>query len=338
MTAIPIRFAAISLLVCMLLSIPGATVEADEDTWSVVVTPQLWVTHIASNGFTAPGGNFGVVLINPFDPTTAFTNIFRARSSTHVGAISPQPGIQISARKQRWTLAGSLQYVEFKMRNDIIFDPPVNLGARTPTGDLFPGDLAARESVTTKRFDVDLAVRYSFPDLVKDWLDVSVGGGVKLIYADATRHYGNVNKALAAPDFGGLYTRCARDTCEDAVFLNHASTKSWVYGATLPAGAVFHLAKRWFLPLGVTPFLGAETRDDRNILYALTPDPSPLGEERVKRLDGTTFAYGVTTDLHVLYVFDPTMLAYAGMRVQYIRGHERYLAYGPVFGVSLRVW
>ena len=108
MTAIPIRCTAFCLLVCLLLLIPGATVEADEDTWSVVVTPQLWVTHIASNGFSAPGGNFGVVLINPFDRTTAFTNIFRSRSSTHVGAISPEPGIQISARKQRWTLAGSL--------------------------------------------------------------------------------------------------------------------------------------------------------------------------------------------------------------------------------------
>src|SRR5437773_741770 len=164
MTAIPIRCTAFCLLVCLLLLIPGATVEADEETWPVVVTPQLWVPHIASNGFSAPGGNFGVVLINPFDRTTAFTNIFRSRSSTHVGAISPQPGIQISARKQRWTLAGSLQYAEFRMRNDIIFDPPVNVGARTPTGELFPGDLAARESVTTKRFDMDLAIRYAFPD------------------------------------------------------------------------------------------------------------------------------------------------------------------------------
>ena len=340
MTAINPRVVAMISLVPALVLLLVAAVDAQGDAWSFFVTPQVWVTHIESNGFSSPGVLGGILLTNPNNRATVFTRIFETRDSSHVGTISPQVGIQVAAQKQRWTLAGSFQYVEFTMRNDIVFAPPISFAGGTGTGALLPGDVAARESVTTQRFDMDLAASYAFPDLVRNWLDVSVGGGFKFIYADATRHYADVHPALAGPSFGGLYTVCAQDTCEDSEFVNHATTKAWLYGVTFPTSAVLRLTNdsKWLLSLSASPFLGAETRDDRKVVYALTPDVSVRDEERVKRLDGTTFAYGATADLAVRYVFDAGMLAYAGMRVQYIQGHEKYLAYGPLFGMSFRLW
>ena len=44
-------------------------------------------------------------------------------------------------------------------------------------------------------------------------------------------------------------------------------------------------------------------------------------------------AYGVTGDLSVRYVINDTFSAYAGFRVQYVHGFDKYLAYGPLFGI-----
>jgi hypothetical protein len=62
-------------------------------------------------------------------------------------------------------------------------------------------------------------------------------------------------------------------------------------------------------------------------------DPLPL---RINRQDGTTFAYGVTADAVVRWILNDAVSAYAGMRVQYINGHDEYLAYGPLVGMSVR--
>ena len=57
---------------------------------------------------------------------------------------------------------------------------------------------------------------------------------------------------------------------------------------------------------------------------------------KVNRQDGTKFAYGVTSDMTVRWLINETFSAYAGMRVQYINAHDKYLAYGPLVGMSVR--
>jgi hypothetical protein len=314
----------------------------DADPWSFVVTPQVWVSHIAKNGFNAPGVLGGILLGNPSNPATRFTDVFDDRSTTHAGTVSPQVGVQIAAQRGRLTVAGAFQYAEFVTRTDIVFAPPVNVGAQFIPGPVLrPGDLAARESVSTRRFDMDVAVSYAFPDVVRDRVDATVGLGIKFIYADATRHFGDVHPAIGFADFGGLYTVCRQDDCGadgDPQFVSRVKTQSWLYGLTIPTGAAYRLTSdaRALLTLGVSPFLGAETRNDRNVIYAFTERESVRGQEIIDRLDGTTFAYGATADVAFRYAFTDTVSAYGGWRVQYIKGHETYLAYGPLFGMSFR--
>ena len=72
-----------------------------EDTWSFVLTPQVWASHIAKNGFTAPSG-LG------YSPITSGPNLlfnqFRAENSGPVDSVNPQWGLQLAAQKGRWTL------------------------------------------------------------------------------------------------------------------------------------------------------------------------------------------------------------------------------------------
>jgi len=88
--------------------------------------------------------------------------------------------------------------------------------------------------------------------------------------------------------------------------------------------------KKLLLPFNVTPFLGAETRDDEGVAYEVQSSGAP------RRIDGTTLAYGVTSDLNLRYIFDNGISPYVGFRVQYIKGHEQFLAWGPLAGVSFR--
>jgi hypothetical protein len=198
--------------------------------------------------------------------------------------------------------------------------------------------------------DVDLSASYFFPDVVKDWVDVSLGAGFKFIYASASRQFANLSPTaavvsgaglnLSPPTQSGLYTICVQDDCSDAGARSRVKQQSYLYGATFPMSATVHLTRdaKWLLPFSVTPLIGAETRNDHNIVYSLTApatifDSTPF---RVNRQDGTTFAYGVTGDMTVRWLINETFSAYAGMRVQYINAHDKYLAYGPLVGMSVR--
>jgi hypothetical protein len=108
--------------------------------------------------------------------------------------------------------------------------------------------------------------------------------------------------------------------------------KSYLYAATFPIGAAVHLTKdsKWLLPFNITPLLGVENRNDENVVYQVNDNGT------VDRLDGNKFAYGVTADASIRYIINESVSAYAGMRVQYIQGHDKYLAFGPLVGMSVR--
>lgn len=363
MTARSARRLSVVLLAFTFTLLMAAEVGAQEDSWSFVLTPQIWAAHIANNGFAAPAAGGGILLAN--QRGQVFANPFLVDKSDPVDALNPQWGIQFAAQKGRWTLAGSFQYVNFETRNNVVLDPAssskfsVDLAcaprpfSNPPALDcLRPGERFAQEFINTTRLDMDFSASYFFPDIVPRFLDLSVGGGIKVIHATATRQYNNlsavaVDQVAAISSVGGgngLYGICGKDDCSDGHFRDRVKTSTWIYGATIPVSAIFHLTSdaRWLLPLNVTPFLGAETRNDRDVVYEFDNASRVIQAGRivpplaVNRLDGTTFAYGGTVDATIRYLITDALSAYTGMRVQYIKGHERYLAYGPLFGVSIR--
>jgi hypothetical protein len=62
------------------------------------------------------------------------------------------------------------------------------------------------------------------------------------------------------------------------------------------------------------------------VVYQTAPTSTP-GVDRIVRLDGATFAVGATADAGVRYVFDNGLAIYGGFRVQFIDGHQQYLAW-----------
>ena len=97
-------------------------------------------------------------------------------------------GLQFAAQKDRFTLAAAFQYVTFETRNDLTFNvPTLCLNNIAGGGCINPGDRWAQEFIDTTRMDFDLSGSYFFPDVIKDWLDLSAGLGFKFIYASASR-------------------------------------------------------------------------------------------------------------------------------------------------------
>src|SRR5262249_1727768 len=136
----------------------------------------------------------------------SFGNPFVVDKSDPVDALNPQWGIQIAAQKGRWTLAGSFQYVNFETRNNVVFDPNAQAkfgvdsacAPRPFTNPLLldcvpAGGRFAQEFLNTTRIDMDFSASYFFPDLVPNWFDFSIGGGVKVIYATTTRQFNNLS-------------------------------------------------------------------------------------------------------------------------------------------------
>jgi hypothetical protein len=326
------------LAVCSLAAQAPAWAQAGEG-WSFVITPQVWISHISQNGFTT--ANLGALtfvsgIVGP--DGAPLTNAFQSDSSPN-DVLNPQWGLQLAAQRGRWTLAGSFQYVNFETKNDIRYTPQNGLplcGSFSPRDCLAVGDKFDQEFVNTTRMDIDFAASYLFPDVVQNRLDLSLGSGFKFIYASASRQFANLSQVAAEVNGlfpNGLYAVCGKDDCSDVRFKDRVKTKDYFYGATIPMSAIVHLTSdaRWLLPLSITPFIGAETRDDRDVVYALREI-----DGTVRRLDGSRFAYGVTGDATVRWIINDTLSAYAGMRVQYIKGHEKYLAYGPLVGMSVR--
>ena len=322
------------LLLTMLIGLGWAGSVRAED-WSIVFTPQIWASHIAKNGFVSGAPN-----------TSFFTDALATIPGRNAGqsetdsspkdTFNPQFGGQLALQWGRWTLATSAQYVHFKTENDITAtkagDFCFNLVAACSGVVTLPvGARLFKEELTTDRVDFDLALSYFFPDVIKDTLDVSAGLGVKLIYASADREI--VQSAVPQP--GPSYctgTNCLSTDPSIRGDKAKVSSKDYIYGATLPLSFVVQLTrdKKLLLPLNVTPFLGADHRDDQGVAYEVQSSGAP------RRIDGTTLAYGVTSDLNLRYIFDNGISPYVGFRVQYIKGHEQFLAWGPLAGVSFR--
>jgi len=320
---------------------PAAAVE-EEESWTFVITPQLWVPHIDSGGFA---GNSSLTTVENFAANRGvpFVN-FRGINSEAVDAIDLQWGFQLAARRGRWAIGAGYQHTDFETRTDLIYDGRFPLVNPLPASRLDPGDRAAQEFVSTDRTDADFAVSYTFPDVVPNRLDLAIGGGLKMIYADSVREYSNLSTLVAAVNASpppGLYILCRGDKfCSDGQDLRQrVKSTTWMYGVTIPLTAVVHLSDdaKWLLPLNVAPFIGAETRDDHGVVYETNLDA--LGfPVSVDRQDGTFFAYGVTADAKLSWALSDSLSAYLGMRVQYMNGDspnsDAYLAYGPLLGIS----
>ena len=316
---------------------------AQTDGWSFVVTPQLWLTHIEKNGFAGPISTLGGGVIVNSTGQIVDANPNAGVNSKPIDSIYPQWGVQIAAQKGRLTLAGAFQRVDFETRTDIVSAFP---GTYLPffcqvfqctSKDLIrQGQLLGRERLTSERMDVDLAVSYSFPDIVPKALDLSVGLGVKAIYAEATRRLEDLDVSVSFQSFlfGGAYLECSKDDLSNCRNKQTVHTTDWLYGLTIPTNMTVHLGDKWLLPVSISPFVGAETRDDHNIVYRFKQTgPTTV---RVDRLDGTTLAVGVTADVTLRYLVTDALSFYAGGRAQFIKGHEQFLAFGPIVGMSVR--
>jgi hypothetical protein len=316
------------------------------DSWSFLVTPQLWFTHIEKNGFAPPAsGSSGTVVFSNGQIIDA--NPLGAKNAEPVNWGYPQWGVQLAAQKGRLTLAGAFQRVDFETRTDIISafqgntSPLIcNVGIFTCSSAALvrPGQFLGRERLSSERMDIDVAASYLFPDVVPQALDFSIGIGAKAIYAEATRRYENLGVELSFENFflGGLYTVCVKDSVNlvGCPKRDVVHTTDWIYGLTIPTNTTVHLGPSLLLPINITPFVGVESRDDHDVVYRL----KQVGPTSVKpvRLDGTTVAYGVTADLLLRYLINDDLSVYAGGRVQYIKGHEQFLAYGPIVGMTVR--
>ena len=353
----------LQLLLCLALSVflvvgsftAGPVWAQADNGWSFLITPQVWFTHIESNGFVTGSPP---VSVGPKpqagDPPLPFAPFHS--DPRHDAGVSPQGGIQVAAQRGRWTLAGAFQYVNFEVDDRktaaIDFRACIPNGAGGACADVPAGFPYATEHLNTTRLDFDLAATYFIPDVIPDRLDLSVGGGFKFIYATTSRQFEPSQLTftplrLGEPGFNGKtfqasapsgYFQCHRDDLSDCVNQRRVKTKDYFYGATVPIGLFTHLSRdgQWLLPLSISPFLGVENRDDQDVVYARVADPTTASGLRAKRLDGVTFAYGGTVDVTLRWIMDDRLSWYAGVRGQYIKGHTEYLAYGPIVGMSLR--
>jgi hypothetical protein len=318
---------------------------AENDGWIFVLTPQTWIPHIDSGGFSGNQslGSAATFINNAVPGAGAY---FKGEDSEAVDNVNVQWGLQFAAKKGRWTLAAGYQGSDYETRTDLVYQS--RAGATIvllPSGEtMSPGDRAAREYLNTSRTDVDFAATYAFLDVVPNKLDLTIGGGLKLIHAEATRYYSDMNPVIAYVNGQpppGLYQKClGNSTCSGGlVYEERVKSTDWMYGVTIPMSAVFHLSDdaRWLFPLSVMPFLGAETRDDHHIVYGYNYNSNGV-ITGVDRKDGTYFAYGVTADATLRHALTDSVWAYLGMRVQYMNGDspgsDAYLAYGPLLGIS----
>jgi hypothetical protein len=341
---------AVVAFVAGTLALTTCAFAQSSDSWSFILTPQVFISHIPKNGFAAPpkdtalsGGFFSLLADN-----NTFATDFLQSTSSPQNTFNPQYGIQLAAQNGRLTLSGAFQYVDFKTINDVTYVNPQNPFCVGPEC-INSGDRWTKEAVATTRIDVELSASYFFPAVVENWLDFSAGGGFKFIYASSSREPfdlsspANILQNELSPP--GLYTICHDDHCVDPGFKQRVHQDSYLYGVTFPMSAFVHLTNdaRWLLRVGASPLLGAEVRDDRNVVYSLGL-PATITElaacapscVNVNRQDGTKFAYGVTGDVTVNWQITDWMAAYGGVRVQYIHAHDTFLAYGPLVGMSFR--
>jgi hypothetical protein len=325
------------ILTTILLGAASVSAENNDD-WIVVFTPQVWLSHIDKNGFSSPPP---LVIPRGFATDPRQFTVTGSPGS----ALDTQWGTQIIAYKHPWTIGAAVQYVSFITRYDIATAGNAIDGVTIPLArqslPATPGQTIAQERVDSDRFDVDLALTYFVPDVVKDRLDFSAGLGVKVITASASRHFANgvlpapPNLSISPP-VQYLYVRCgdALTTCRLA---DRVRSDDVLYGITVPLNIALAVTAdhQWTAKFNVAPFLGGESRNDHDVVYA-TQSGGSFGF-RPRRLDGATLAYGGTSDLGIKYTVTDRLQAYGAFRVQFLEGHERYLAWGPMVNLSIRL-
>lgn len=333
----------------LLLTVAG--VEAQEDKWSFIFTPQVWFENVRNNGFAASnnagGSNGGRPTFLQIVPSSALDSTGADPTSTFF----PQWGGQFAAQYGRWTFGVAAQYLSFETSNTFTTTSasfPCSPGfpvciAGTPISFIpsLQGDKLYTEIINTDRTDVDVTATYFFPDVIKDLLDVTTGLGFKWIRASGHRTISDVNTGVLGanssnPFLSGTPTTYILKSCgnlnsfvstynktinaPDGCLTNRASFLDQYYGATIPTTLNFHPTRdgKWLLPLTMTPFLGSEGSSDQ-----------VLGWQ-------SSFAYGGTFDLGVRYVFENGVAVYGGWRGQAIQGINLFFAQGPVFNMSVR--
>jgi hypothetical protein len=295
-------------------------VEAQQDEWSIVFTPQLWMTNVAKNGFAATGQVRPLGLVG----TSAGPAVLLPQGASPLPAgdtdatstLFPQWGGQIAGQYGRWTFGAAAQFVSFETRTHFFTnDAPIPCLLIVPltvsTCSLAPaGQKFTTETIRTDRLDVDITASYFFPDVIKDWMDLSLGIGFKWIHADGHRTLSD-NDTFFTPDY---------QFKNGTTFRNKASFSDNLYGATLPTTANIHLgaSKRWFLPITLNPFFGYEDSKDQVVG------------------DKSSFAIGGTLDVGIRYVFANGIAVYGGYRAQAIDGVNLYVAHGPLINMSVR--
>jgi hypothetical protein len=230
-TTIPIRLAVTLIVASWPLFMIVEDVVAQENPWSFFVTTQAWISHIAKNGL-APASTIAGAEPIVDRSATIVRSPFAVENSQPVNSLDPQWGLQVLALRDRLTLGGAFQYVAFETRNDLFYKSS-NTGPHCYVSScITPGARVAQEFLDTTRIDMDFAASYYFPDVVPTRMDASIGGGLKLIYASASRGYGNLSPyaaAFASVPPPGLYKVCRRDDCADVTFRERAKTTSWIY-------------------------------------------------------------------------------------------------------------
>lgn len=316
-----------AFLAMTLLLLTFSGVQAQEDKWSIVFTPQVWVEHVEKNGFapaatTLGAGSFPILFRGSLFLGEAFfiPGSFRARDTFPTSVVYPQWGGQLAAQHGPWTFGIAAQYVSMEHRTDY-----ETTGAQVPCSvpnivsgacNVPAGRLLATELLRTDRLDIDATATYFFADMVKDLLDLSTGLGVKWIRASGHRTLDSAGNLTAL----GSTMTYTLDGANGRKLTNHATFLDNFYGATIPTTLNFHLTRdgKWLLPATLTPFLGYE--------------------DRVDQVNGaqSSFAYGGTFDAGIRYVFDNGVALYAGYRGQAIQGNDLYLAHGPLVNMSVR--
>lgn len=300
-----------------------------EGGWTFFITPQIWGSRIESNGF-ASASAIGGKYIDDGAGNVLDAEPFTAQSAQAVDDLDVQWGVQLVAAKNRWAFAASFQTVDYETRSNVDLDTPF-----APVAGISNGRVA-QEYLNNTRYDFDLATSYMFPNVIEKRLDMSLGLGLKAIYASAVRHYDNVNPILNTIFPDGLYpTDCDASGCMDTA--SRVKTDSWTYGVVIPFVTNWRLTDSgdWRLPVSVTPLIGATTRDDHGAVFKFNYDPSTNAFTQ-DRGDGTSFAWGGTVDATLRHRLADNVWFFAGMRVQYIDmdSSDDYFAWGPLAGIT----
>lgn len=327
------------LVIAIALSGQPQTVGADD--WTATVFPQVWLSYISANGFApAPIGGTNRVPA-PIGPVSGLTFDPRSMSvdSQPAAAVSPQWAGGVALDKGRWGVLAAVQHVQFGTRNDVI-------AMQALSTNVIPGQPIVREFVNTDRFDLELSLSYFVADVIRDRIDLTIGGGLKLLYANSSRRLRTLVQTENVAGMGAeaIYTVCPSDNANLAQAAidgqgcrqrQRVFVDTHFYGITGAVALSFYPFEdeRVKLPLRIIPFVGAESRNDHGVVYATDATPTAI---RPKRLDGTTFAVGVTAEAGIRYTWLREKLSvYGGFRLQHLHGHETFLAWGPVINMSI---